>query len=195
MENKIDWKSYVIELLIVTSGILIAFGLNSWNETQKEEKLANLYLEGIYEELTINKTALESTLEYHSELLQSLNEKPLDVTLVLKPASVNNSAWKLAENDIFKRYVDPKLYQKITEAYQVHESLQSHGNESSSMMAELNVLGPVYMSSTAGRTFSEEEELNFRKSVRQGWIPIFQDWIYYEKTYIEKIDNVLNHEQ
>lgn len=191
MENKINWKNHFVELLIVTSGILIAFGLNSWREGQKEEKLAKLYMEGVIEELEVNRKELTERMEYHRGLLKELIEKPLEVRLVLKQPNVRNSAWKLAENDVFKQYVDPEMYRQLIQIYQTHERLNNHSDEMSRLMGELNVIGPLYLSGSAGRVISDEERDEFKKQVRQGWIPMFEDWIYYESQYIQTIDEVL----
>ena len=166
--------------------------MNEWNESRREQELAALYTKGILEELQLNKTELEQKLLYHKELLQNLTEDPINTKLVLRPPSLHNSAWKLSENDIFKRYIDPGLYGRLIEIYQIHEKLMIHSEESSSMMSELNVLGPLYTIGALGQTISDEDTLEFNKSIKQGWIPIFQDWIYFEQLYIEKIEEVLS---
>jgi hypothetical protein len=79
--SPINWRNHLIEFVIVTLGILIGFGLNSWNENRKEERQVDLYLRGIKEELIENREELKRVHPYHLGLLKDLREKPLDVIL------------------------------------------------------------------------------------------------------------------
>jgi len=60
----IDWKSKLVDLLIVIIGITIAFKLNTWNESIKTKAEAKDYIESFYEENITNKTNLSSALEF-----------------------------------------------------------------------------------------------------------------------------------
>jgi uncharacterized protein YnzC (UPF0291/DUF896 family) len=42
---KKNWYRYGLETLVVIVGVLIAFGLNSWNESRKNQKLKETYLD------------------------------------------------------------------------------------------------------------------------------------------------------
>lgn len=61
---KIDWKSKLIDLLIVIIGISIAFKLNTWNETINKNNEAQEYLESFYSENKINSENLNQALNY-----------------------------------------------------------------------------------------------------------------------------------
>jgi len=41
---------------------------------------------------------------------------------------------------------------------------------------------------TIKTNLTDEKWKEFRKISREGWIPIFQDWVHYETLYLEKID-------
>ena len=58
MKGKIDWANHILQLIIVTLGILLAFTLNSWNETRKEKNLTRIYMLGLKEEILENKSEL-----------------------------------------------------------------------------------------------------------------------------------------
>ena len=64
MNLNIDWRSKIIDLLIVIVGISIAFKLNTWNETIKMELEEQDYIESFYEENTANEINLVSALEF-----------------------------------------------------------------------------------------------------------------------------------
>jgi len=60
----IEWKSKVIDLLIVIIGITIAFQLNNWNESKKSDLEVKDYIESFYEENIDNEANLVSALEF-----------------------------------------------------------------------------------------------------------------------------------
>ena len=59
-----DWKSKLIDLLIVIIGITIAFQLNNFNESNKSNVQERDYLKSFYEENRDNELALSSALEF-----------------------------------------------------------------------------------------------------------------------------------
>jgi len=69
----IDWKSKIIDLLIVIVGISIAFKLNTWNETLKTDLQAKDYINSFYEENIANEANLASALQFSES-----NKKNID---------------------------------------------------------------------------------------------------------------------
>ncbi len=61
---KIDWKSKLIDLLIVIIGISIAFKLNTWNETINKNNEARVYIESFYDENKTNEENLRQALQF-----------------------------------------------------------------------------------------------------------------------------------
>lgn len=64
INTKIDWRSKIIDLLIVIIGITIAFKLNSWNDSFKNNLKVKDYLHSFYDESVGNRTMLVSALEF-----------------------------------------------------------------------------------------------------------------------------------
>ena len=60
----IDWKSKLIDLLIVITGITIAFQLNNLNESNKSKTQERDYLKSFYEENRDNESSLSLALEF-----------------------------------------------------------------------------------------------------------------------------------
>ena len=60
----IDWKSKLIDLLIVIIGITIAFQLNNLNESNKSKTQEKNYLKSFYEENRDNESNLSLALEF-----------------------------------------------------------------------------------------------------------------------------------
>ena len=46
-----DWYKYLLELIVITAGVLGAFALNNWNENRLIQKRTNGYLQSIAEDL------------------------------------------------------------------------------------------------------------------------------------------------
>ncbi|MCG8326820.1 MAG: hypothetical protein MI974_03990 [Chitinophagales bacterium] len=178
-----NFKEILKELLIITIGVFIGLLLNSWNENRKAQREARQYLDGIYEEMTQNIEVLNEALPYHTSLLDQLRKDPTAARLVLKPASVDDLAWKLAENNIFKNNIDKSLYYKIAKTYQIHDLLIEMQDQASERMSELNIMSPFY--ELQFMNIEIDEEIQAR--VIQAWIPIFETWTSYESDYLEAL--------
>ena len=61
---KIDWRSKLIDLVIVIIGITIAFQLNNLNESNKSKARENDYLKSFYQENRDNESNLTLALEF-----------------------------------------------------------------------------------------------------------------------------------
>lgn len=79
---KINWKSKIIDLLIVIVGISVAFKLNTWNENNKANREISEYLLNFQEESTQNKATLSSALEYSVSIKKNLDS--LKILLIEK---------------------------------------------------------------------------------------------------------------
>ena len=70
---KIDWRSKFIDLLIVITGISIAFKLNTWNESNKANREIEDYLLSFQEESASNKAALSAAHEYSISIKKDID--------------------------------------------------------------------------------------------------------------------------
>ncbi|MEL6717928.1 MAG: hypothetical protein AAFO82_11160 [Bacteroidota bacterium] len=185
------WKDSIRELFIVTLGVLIAFGLNSWNDTRKEKRMADHYLEAIVEEMKINVEELEEKVPYHQDLLHQLRTDPENANMVLNPSKLSNISWKLAENNIFKEHIDPKLYRELAKCYQIHDYLNMQAQEAGTRMSEINIMGPFYRMSATNQNPTEEEMKEFGLDMARGWVSIFETWTYLEERYLNSLKGLI----
>lgn len=67
------WPEYLLEILVITVGILGAFALNNWNENQKTKDKEIRMLTEIAQGLIADISDVQTNLAYHKEALQSQN--------------------------------------------------------------------------------------------------------------------------
>jgi hypothetical protein len=73
-----DWFRYGFETLAIVVGILVAFGLESWNESRKEAVLEKDYLLRLADDLTADLIEIDTTIKYASEYI-AVGNKILEI--------------------------------------------------------------------------------------------------------------------
>lgn len=73
-ENRLQWLPILLEALFVVLGVVLAFAANEWREGRNEKKHAQTALEGVINELEVNRSAVESSLLYHYHLTDTLRQ-------------------------------------------------------------------------------------------------------------------------
>ncbi|HAA16282.1 MAG TPA: hypothetical protein DCE41_33100 [Cytophagales bacterium] len=183
--RKLDWTHHLIELVFITLGILIAFGLNTWYGNRKDRQQANLYLQGLTLELLDNQRQLGELLPYQIDLMRRLESHPKETSLQLNTGYLNNVAWVSADHSILKQQVDQVLYTQLTRTYNLHNKLSQHIAFAIDQVHELNVMAPFYR--VAAAPLTEEDQSQLSSELGLGWVPVFQDWTHYERMYQREI--------
>ncbi|MBN3520974.1 hypothetical protein JYB62_13275 [Algoriphagus lutimaris] len=82
---KEKWPEYILEILVITIGILGAFALNNWNEQKKENVRKSLLLNALVQEFESNLSQLNEVI-FYDELVSTsslrllhLEEKEMDM--------------------------------------------------------------------------------------------------------------------
>ena len=70
---KSDWYKYAIELIVITFGILGAYGLNSWNEGRKDKASKEYYLGKLLSSLERDSLQLESNIDRNEGVVARLD--------------------------------------------------------------------------------------------------------------------------
>lgn len=73
-KSKIDWLNHFFGLISVLLGVLIAFGLNSWNENNKEDKIISTVLKNLYSEVEGNIRKVDSVNQENQVVHDQLKE-------------------------------------------------------------------------------------------------------------------------
>ncbi len=68
---KHKWADYLLEIIVIMVGILGAFGLNNWNEGQKDKKRENYYLAALKKEFLENKEVTQHGIEFHKTQIKN----------------------------------------------------------------------------------------------------------------------------
>jgi hypothetical protein len=72
--RKLDWSYIVIELLIVTGGVLIALALDQWIQSRHERAEAELLLRAVRTELQSITTELEGEMAFRKAMSESVDK-------------------------------------------------------------------------------------------------------------------------
>lgn len=72
--HRVDWMNHLIGLISVMVGILIAFWLEDYRETKKEQRLIESFLTSIKSEIQDNREQIVSTSDRMHRLQQKLSE-------------------------------------------------------------------------------------------------------------------------
>lgn len=66
---KSDWYKYLFDIIVVILGIMIAFGLNNWNESKKQLELEQQYYKDVLQELNEDLIKIKENRTFNNYLI------------------------------------------------------------------------------------------------------------------------------
>jgi len=159
-------KYAIGEIILVVIGILIALGINNWNETKKETIATHNILLEIKEDLLQDKAQLEYSLDKHSKNLEA-------ELRVLKALESRDSLTKKLSSDLGHIHL-ARTYYSVSKGYELLKEM----NLSSSLDKNLRISLTKYYERDIPEVY---RELDDDKTEYLGfWIPYlrehFKEW-------------------
>lgn len=129
--KKVNWPDHIVNLIVVITGITIAFWLNNWSEANKENRLQKTYLEFMSSDLSADLQELDSLIikdslrrEAFHKLMFTVNELTQDSLnwAVMQMGSINifdgqNTTFESLKSSGKFELMDFNLRLKIIEYY------------------------------------------------------------------------------
>lgn len=99
--KKINWLDHLVNLVVVITGISIAFAMNNWKDSKSKNSLKDTYIEAMSDELTADINDLDSLLKNDSIRYKALIRLFFIDSIDLPTDSVNWAISQLASYDSF----------------------------------------------------------------------------------------------
>jgi len=133
LENK--WAEYLLEMIVIVMGILVAFTLNNWNDSRKDKLKEMELLVELKENLTEDINNFKKSVDWQNirigkltkAIIQLESSMPnLDTLLYnirgtgyFERYEINSSAYETLKNSGFENISSKQLKKKITHYYDV----------------------------------------------------------------------------
>lgn len=124
----------LVESVLVVGSILLALGLDEWNEDQGYQDLATLSLVNFEREIQLNRNRLEDVTPFHAglrDILANMDTGGTDVPATtirnilegFQPALLVSTAWKTAVATGALGYMDYEVVAGLSLTYNLQERL------------------------------------------------------------------------
>lgn len=157
-----NFRKFMMEMLPVIIGVLIAFMINNWNENYKSEKKFNLAKAHIIQEIKTNKSECEKILkvqekrnEFYRTYRDSLNKfqsKKLSFAQLpfegINVPSISRTAWDAANTSGVTGDFSFEELQMLTAIYEMQEILDDVQKQMISNVYSNNMYSPESLKAT-----------------------------------------------
>ena len=115
---KRKWAEYLLEIIVITIGILGAYTLNNWNESKKERKMELKYLANMKTDLQNDLLRLEYMQGFGEKIVSSANEL----------LSLHKEQSDYEPKDFFRHIVNVFYWDEFVPNRNTQDELVSSGN-------------------------------------------------------------------
>lgn len=115
--KNIDWTNHFIELIVVFIGITLAFMLNNWRESYKNQQLEKKYLIGFHDDIVHDYTQLDTIINANERKLCRANQ----VIKILKNGNLQTDSAMVFIGDMVQIHL---FFPKVN----TYESIKNSGN-------------------------------------------------------------------
>ena len=78
-----DWYKYLLELIVITAGVLGAFALNNWRDDRIDAKSEEYYMEGLLNNLVSDSIKIIGTIDELEQTIEQIDSVLLTISGVL----------------------------------------------------------------------------------------------------------------
>lgn len=184
-KRPINYLTLFLEFISIFTGVLLAFAVSEWQESQNKADAAKYALNSVYYEVKSNLEAVkqlhENNLDYISHAEKTSHQEKSSDGLGQKKFTPGiqllETSWKIAQSKELANYIDYRALSSLYEVYSLLEVYKESGQKliesSLTLTALITALG------------KEEEEINFEKN----YLDYLKMMVDFEKQLIMKFEN------
>lgn len=136
---KTEWYKYLLDIIVVILGIMIAFGLNNWNESKKQIELEQQYYKDILQELKEDLSQIRQNRSFNNYLIPRYQSAKDIISTDFKREKVD---------DLGRISLELMLKSDFKKEVSIYDALSNSANldiiSNKSILKQLQNLGSLY---------------------------------------------------
>lgn len=128
-KSSIKWGKYLFEMLSIILGVLVALGVDEWNQDRENSQRAKHAITNIHKEMAANLEVLEFLHPRNTQALEIIQEEvPGDTALEILPAlQLQETAWRTLQNSGISGYIEYEDLFEIAQIYSIQSIYKNQG--------------------------------------------------------------------
>ncbi|MCW8876203.1 MAG: hypothetical protein OQK04_02360 [Kangiellaceae bacterium] len=184
-KRPINYLTLFLEFISIFTGVLLAFAVSEWQESQNKAEAAKYSLNSVYYEVRSNLEAVkqlhQNNLDYIAYAEQTSRQGSSSGSLEEKKfvpgIQLLDTSWQIAQSKELANYID---YQALSSLYEVYSLLAVY-KASGQKLIESSLTLTAFITALG----KEEEEINFEKN----YLDYLKMMVDFEKQLIMKFEN------
>ncbi|GAB4374039.1 MAG: hypothetical protein Kow0042_18370 [Calditrichia bacterium] len=142
-------RGWLVEIFSIVLGVLLALGLNAWQEHQANQSLAHMALINVANEIRSNMKILNQIHQNNQKVVEQMashsKDQKEEPARFIPGLQLKSTSWETLISTGVINFVDYKLVLKLSELYSIQEVYQQSGmmltEAAMNMSAYATVLG------------------------------------------------------